>query len=71
MANFDRLNRETQNYRNTCVDRFNPSTRGNYSTSYNTNGYFSPCRSYDVDRHNSATQKCYTQRFPAADLLGR
>ncbi len=21
------------------VDRFNPSTRGNYSTSYNTNGY--------------------------------
>lgn len=24
------------------VDRFNPSTRGNYPTTYNTNGYYSP-----------------------------
>ena len=25
MCDFDKLNRETQNWRNTCVDRFNPS----------------------------------------------
>lgn len=53
------------------VDRFNPSTRGNYSTSYNTNGYYSPNRSCDVDRYNPTTQSCYTRRFPASDLLGR
>ena len=48
------------------VDRFNPSTRGNYSTAYNTSGYYSPDRSRDVDRYNSTTQKNY----PCADLFG-
>lgn len=36
MVDFDRLNRETREYNNRNVDRFNPSTRGNYS-------YFDPC----------------------------
>lgn len=48
------------------VDRFNPSTRGNYPTSYNTNGYYSPDRSYDVDRYNPSTRKNY----PCSDLFG-
>lgn len=28
---FDRLNKETREYNNRKVDRFNPSTRGNYN----------------------------------------
>ena len=36
-VDFDRLNRETQEWRNTYVDRFNPSTKDNYT-------YFDPCR---------------------------
>lgn len=32
MQRLDRCNRETQEYRNRCVDRFNPSTQSNYST---------------------------------------
>lgn len=52
------------------VDRFNPSTRGNYSTAYNPCGYYSADRSHDVDRYNPTTQSCYTRRFPAADLFG-
>lgn len=34
---FNRLNRETQAYNNRNVDRFNPSTQGNYT-------YFDPYR---------------------------
>lgn len=37
MVDFDRLNRETREYNNRNVDRFNPSTKGNYN-------YFDPCR---------------------------
>ena len=32
MDKFERLNWETQQYRNKQVDRFNPSTRANYSS---------------------------------------
>ena len=59
MTDFDRLNRETQAHRNTCVDRFNPSTRGNYTTSYNTSGYYSPSRTADLDRYNPSTAGNY------------
>ena len=31
MINFDQLNQQTRDYRNTFVDRFNPSTKSNYS----------------------------------------
>ena len=55
------------------VDRFNPSTRGNYSTafanasgSYSTGYYYSPNRSSDIDHYNPTTRKCY----PCADLFG-
>ena len=55
------------------VDRFNPSTRPNYSTayasasgSYSTGYYYSPDRSRDVDRFNPSTRKNY----PCADLFG-
>lgn len=41
------------------VDRFNPSTRSNYSTCYNSNGYYSPDRSHEVDRYNRSTSACY------------
>ena len=37
MVDFDKLNRDTREWRNTCVDRFNPSTRNNYS-------YFDPSK---------------------------
>lgn len=37
MVDFDRLNRETREYNNRNVDRYNPSTRSNYN-------YFNPCR---------------------------
>lgn len=36
MVDFDRLNRETKNYNNRNVNRFNESTRGNYN-SFNPN----------------------------------
>ena len=55
------------------VDRFNPSTRGNYSTafsnasgSYSTGYWYSADRSRDVDRYNSSTRGNY----PACDLFG-
>lgn len=35
MDKFDRLNRETREYNNRNVDRFNPSTKSNYT-------YFDP-----------------------------
>ena len=35
MVDFDKLNRETRDFNNRNVDRFNPSTRSNYS-------YFDP-----------------------------
>lgn len=48
---FDRLNRETRDYNNRNIDRFNDSTRGNYNrfnaselngrTYYNNNGQYS------------------------------
>lgn len=31
MVDFDKLNRETREYNNRNVDRYNPSTKGNYS----------------------------------------
>ena len=31
MINFEQLNRQTQEYRNTFVDRYNGSTKGNYN----------------------------------------
>lgn len=34
---FERLNRETQDFNNRNVNRFNPSTKSNYN-------YFDPCR---------------------------
>lgn len=37
MDKFDRLNRETREYNNRNVDRFNPSTKSNYA-------YFDPNR---------------------------
>lgn len=37
MTDFDRLNRETREFNNRNVDRFNPSTQSNYS-------YFDPCK---------------------------
>ena len=54
------------------VDRFNPSTRGNYSTFGNASGsrqggyYYSADRSNDVDRYNPSTRKNY----PCSDLFG-
>lgn len=41
------------------IDRFNPSTRSNYSTGYNPSGYYSPDRSHEVDRYNRSTSACY------------
>lgn len=41
------------------IDRFNPSTRSNYSGSYNTSGCYSPDRSRDVDRYNPSTRSNY------------
>ena len=35
MIDFDKLNRETRDYNNKNVDRFNPSTKSNYN-------YFNP-----------------------------
>jgi hypothetical protein len=77
MADFERLNRETQAYRNTCVDRFNPSTRSNYSATFSSacgsrqSGFsYSPDRSRDIDRFNPSTRGNYSKRFPAADLFG-
>ena len=35
MADFDRLNRETRDFNNRNVNRYNPSTQGNYN-------YFDP-----------------------------
>lgn len=35
MDKFERLNRETRDYNNRNIDRFNPSTQGNYN-------YFNP-----------------------------
>lgn len=52
------------------VDRFNPSTSGNYSIAYNPHGYHSPDRSRDVDRFNPCTAGNYRKAFPAADLFG-
>lgn len=34
---FNRMNRETQNHRNRCVDRYNESTKDNYN-------YYDPYR---------------------------
>lgn len=36
MTNFDRLNRETRDYNNRNVNRFNESTKSNYN-------FFDPC----------------------------
>lgn len=38
-----RLNRETQEYRNRCVDRFNPSTQSNYDSRRDLNYQNSLC----------------------------
>ena len=46
---FDRLNRETQQYRNTCVDRYNPSTRSNYVPGV-ANPYRNPCYTASAPR---------------------
>lgn len=50
-VDFDRLNRETHNYNNRNIDRFNESTKGNYNrpnvnelngrTYYSNNGQYS------------------------------
>lgn len=37
--NWDRMNEDTNKHRNTCVDRFNPSTSSNYSHS-TSNPYY-------------------------------
>ena len=57
------------------VDRFNPSTRANYSVmvasgSKQSGFSYSPDRSRDVDRFNPSTRSNYSKRFPAADLFG-
>ena len=44
MVDFDRLNRETREYNSKNIDRFNPSTRSNYS-------------SHNFDRLNNETYK--------------
>lgn len=64
---FDKLNRETTecNRKNfSRHGRFNPSTRANYPTSYNPNGYYSPDRSRDVDRFNPSTKANYSYYNP-------
>lgn len=64
MVDFDRLNRETREWSHRNVDRFNPSTRSNYPTSYNSNGYYSPDRSRDIDRYNPSTRGNYNYFDP-------
>lgn len=64
MADFEKLNRETREFNHRNIDRFNPSTRGNYSASYNTDGYYSHDRSRDVDRFNPSTRGNYNYFDP-------
>lgn len=46
MFDFEKHNAEVMAYRNACVDRFNPSTRANYPSTYNPSGCYSPIRNY-------------------------
>lgn len=54
MVDFDALNRKTQRERNTCVNRYNESTRGNYSTPnfarLNANTYYANNGQYPDSR---------------------
>ena len=50
MDKFDRLNRETRDYNNRNVDRFNHSTRGNYS-------YFDPTRANNETYYSNNGQR--------------
>ena len=37
------------------VDRFNPSTRANYTASYNPYGYYSPSNTYHTTTYHTTT----------------
>lgn len=53
MADFDRLNRETRDFNNRNVDRFNRSTSGNYN-------YFDPYKlNNSTYRQNNGTYSSY------------
>lgn len=47
-SKFDRLNRETREFNNRNVDRFNPSTQKNYN-------------SYNPEKQNNLNNKTYKQ----------
>lgn len=51
---FNKLNRETQNYNNKNVNRFNPSTKSNYN-------YFDPCKLNNATYYENNGQ--YNSRF--------
>lgn len=51
---FNKLNRETQNYNNKNVNRFNPSTKSNYN-------YFDPCKLNNYTYYENNGQ--YNSRF--------
>ena len=57
MADFDRLNRETREYNNRNVDRFNPSTASNYN-------YFNPYRlnNQTYQQNNGSYSSHYTYK---------
>ena len=57
MVDFDRLNRETREYNNRNVDRFNPSTKSNYS-------YFDPYRQNNITyrENNGEYSRYYSNR---------
>lgn len=53
MVDFDRLNRETREYNNRNIDRFNPSTKSNYT-------YFDPYKlNNQVYRQNNNQHSHY------------
>lgn len=67
MDMFERLNRETREFNNRNVDRFNPSTRSCYSTNYDFDSANQRTRNftnYNVDRHNPSTRGNYTYFDP-------
>ena len=53
MINFEQLNRQTQEYRNTFVDRYNGSTKGNYNY-FNSNQ-----KNNQTYKHNNGSYSRY------------
>jgi hypothetical protein len=57
MDKFERLNRETRDYNNRNVDRFNQSTQGNYS-------YFNPYKQNLLNNQTYMTNNgAYSQKY--------